>query len=64
VKIEDEVILENIHMTYRLNYLKDTAMARFIDDQVLSNVNSLIYIKSQEIVNHIFYNKDILMELL
>ena len=31
---------------------------------MLANVNSLIYLKSQEIVNHIFYNKDILVELL
>jgi hypothetical protein len=39
-------------------------MARFIDDSVLANINSLIYVKSQDIVNHIFYNKDILIELL
>ena len=39
-------------------------MARFIDDSVLSNINSLIYSKSQEIVNYIFYNKDVLIELL
>lgn len=46
VKIQDEAVLESIHITYRLTYLKDTAMARFIDDQVLANVNSLIFIKS------------------
>lgn len=32
VKIDNESILELIHLVYRLNYLKDTAIARFIDD--------------------------------
>jgi hypothetical protein len=39
-------------------------MARFIDDSVLANINSIICQKSQEIVNHIFYTKEILNELL
>lgn len=64
VNIEDENVLDSIHLVYRLTYLKDTAIARFIDDSVLANINQLIYIKSQDIINHIFYNKDILVELL
>lgn len=64
VKIDNEEILESIHLVYRLTYLKDTAMARFIDDNVLANVNSIIYLKSQDIVNYIFGNRDILAELL
>ena len=64
VNIEDENILDSIHLVYRLTYLKDTAIARFIYDSVLANINQLIYIKSQDIINHIFYNKDILVELL
>jgi len=64
VNIQEESILESIHLVYRLFYLKDTAMARFIDDNVLATVNSIIYMKSQEIVNHIFYTKEILSELL
>ena len=39
-------------------------MARFIDDNVLAQVNSIIYLKSQDIVNHVFYSKDIIQELL
>ena len=46
VNIEDDLIKDAIHLTYRLNYLKDTAMARFIDDSVLATINSLIYVKS------------------
>jgi hypothetical protein len=32
VKITEPAILHAIHLSYRLQYLKDTAMARFIDD--------------------------------
>ena len=64
VQITSEQILDSIHLVYRLNYLKDTAIARFVDDSVLSNINSLIYVHSQDIANHIFHNKDILQELL
>ena len=35
VKIENQDILNTIHFVYRLIYLKDTAIARFIDDSVL-----------------------------
>lgn len=39
-------------------------MARFIDDTVLANINSIIFVKSQDIVTHVFSSKDILTELL
>jgi len=32
VKINDAAVLHAIHLSYRLQYLKDTAMARFVDD--------------------------------
>ena len=54
VKIESPQVLGQIHLVYRLNYLKDTAIARFIDDSVLQNINSLVYMNSTDIVNYIF----------
>jgi hypothetical protein len=35
VKIDSEEITNTIHLVYRLHYLKDTAIARFIEDSVL-----------------------------
>ena len=64
MNITDENILDSIHLAYRLTYLKDTVLARSIDDSVLANIKQLIYSKSQDIINHIFYNKEILVELL
>lgn len=46
VKIESEEINNTIHLVYRLHYLKDTAIARFIEDSVLQNINSLVYMNS------------------
>ena len=39
VKIDDDSILDAIHLAYRLTYLKDTAIARFVDDTVLATIN-------------------------
>lgn len=64
VKIESAQVLSQIHLVYKLNYLKDTAIARFIDDSVLQNINSLVYMNSTDIVNYIFQNKAILQDLL
>jgi hypothetical protein len=35
VRIDSEEINNTIHLVYRLHYLKDTAIARFIEDSVL-----------------------------
>ena len=32
VMIEDPQVIYSIHLSYKLQYLKDTAMARFIDE--------------------------------
>jgi hypothetical protein len=50
VQIDSDQILNQIHLVYRLNYLKDTAIARFVDDSVLQNINSLVYINSSDII--------------
>ena len=35
IKIEDESISNKIHVNFRLTYLKDTALARCIEDHTL-----------------------------
>ncbi len=35
VNLDDESIVERIHFIYRLTYLKDTAIARFIEDSAI-----------------------------
>lgn len=47
-------IEERIHINYRLSYLKDTVMARYIDDQAVNVINQLIMQNNKEIVQFIF----------
>ena len=42
VTINDPTTLNAIHLTYRLQYLKDTAMARFIDETSVHTITQLI----------------------
>ena len=47
-------IEERIHINYRLQYLRDSVMARYIDDQTVSVINQLITSNNREIVVYIF----------
>jgi len=46
--------LSSIHLTYRLQYLKDTAMARFIDDQTTHTITQIIVSRQQIILEFLF----------
>jgi protein phosphatase 4 regulatory subunit 3 len=63
VRIEDEQILKKIHQTYRLQYLKDVVLARILDDNTFSVLNSLIFFNQVDIVQHIQANSSFLGEL-
>lgn len=63
VKIEDAQIQKKIHQTYRLQYLKDVVLARILDDNTFSVLNSLIFFNQVDIVQHIQSNSTFLMEL-
>lgn len=43
-------------MNYRLTFLKDTVMARYIDEISLKTINQLIARNNKEICNQIFYD--------
>lgn len=63
VRIEDATILTKIHQTYRLQYLKDVVMARILDDNTFSVLNSLIFFNQVDIVQHLQSNGSFLNEL-
>jgi len=54
VTINDPHIVSCIHMSYKLSYLKDTAMARFIDDTTSHTIMQLITSMHQQILEYIF----------
>jgi protein phosphatase-4 regulatory subunit 3 len=63
VKIEDQMIRQKIHWTYRLQYLKDVVLARILDDPTFSVLNSLIFFHQVDIVQHLQANGAFLKEL-
>ncbi|KAI0136055.1 DUF625-domain-containing protein [Hypoxylon sp. NC0597] len=63
VRIEDPQILKKIHQTYRLQYLKDVVLARILDDNTFSVLNSLIFFNQVDIVQHLQSNAAFLAEL-
>ncbi|KAI1647995.1 DUF625-domain-containing protein [Daldinia loculata] len=63
VQIEDIQILKKIHQTYRLQYLKDVVLARILDDNTFSVLNSLIFFNQVDIVQHLQSNAAFLAEL-
>ncbi|KAI0147683.1 DUF625-domain-containing protein [Xylariaceae sp. FL1272] len=63
VRIEDGKILRKIHQAYRLGYLKDVVLARILDDNTFSVLNSLIFFNQVDIVQHLQANSPFLGEL-
>ncbi|KAG6009108.1 hypothetical protein E4U21_003177 [Claviceps maximensis] len=63
VPIDDEATRHKIHQTYRLQYLKDVALARILEDPTFSVLNSLIFFNQVDIVQHLQSNQAFLSEL-
>lgn len=54
VTINDSHVIGCIHLSYKLAFLKDTAMARFIDDTTSHTIMQLITSLHQQILEYIF----------
>lgn len=52
--IEDPSIIYIIHLSYRLHFLKDTALARFNDEQMNHVISQLISSLQVLVLEHIF----------
>ncbi|BFZ63895.1 Platinum sensitivity protein [Saitoella coloradoensis] len=63
VEIENPEIRRKIHQTFRLQYLKDVVLARILDDNTFSLLNSLIFFNQVDIVQHLQSNSKFLTEL-
>ncbi|ODV90305.1 hypothetical protein CANCADRAFT_104877 [Tortispora caseinolytica NRRL Y-17796] len=53
VPIPDDLIRESIVHTFRLQYLKDVALVRLVDDNTFTLLASLIYFSQVEIIQYI-----------
>ncbi|GAA5827154.1 hypothetical protein JCM11251_001145 [Rhodosporidiobolus azoricus] len=48
-----QTLLQKIHATHRLHYLKDVVLARILEDSTFSMLNSHIYFNEVDIVNEV-----------
>ncbi|EKX54069.1 hypothetical protein GUITHDRAFT_55103, partial [Guillardia theta CCMP2712] len=63
VPIKSPAILFKIHLNFRLTYLKDVVMARYIDDVSFSTIRELILLNNVEIIAQIQSDSAMLEEL-
>ncbi|KAJ3127691.1 Platinum sensitivity protein [Nowakowskiella sp. JEL0407] len=63
VPVRDKSIVRKIKQTYRLQFLKDAAMARLLDDPTFTTISSLISINNNEIVSYFQKDEKFLKEL-
>eukprot|EP01125_Pyxidicula_operculata_P000252 TRINITY_DN10331_c0_g1_i1.p1 TRINITY_DN10331_c0_g1~~TRINITY_DN10331_c0_g1_i1.p1 ORF type:complete len:744 (+),score=85.65 TRINITY_DN10331_c0_g1_i1:100-2331(+) len=69
VKFKEVVPLNNpsleakIHQTFRLQYLKDVALARVLDESTFSTINSIIFVNNLQIITEILNNDKIIIDL-
>jgi protein phosphatase 4 regulatory subunit 3 len=63
VPIEDPEIVAKIKQTYRIQFLRDVALARLIPDNTYSTLHSLLYFNQVDIITHIYNNTQFLSSL-
>jgi len=59
-KIEDAKILEKIHINYRLIYLRDIAIGRFIEESTMKTISIITNSNFGDIISYIANNKYVL----
>ena len=62
--IDDTSIVQKIKMNYRLTYLKDVVIARFIEESTIKNMNIIIHYNNSDIIQYFTNHKTIFNSLL
>eukprot|EP01017_Pseudomicrothorax_dubius_P040305 TRINITY_DN6289_c0_g5_i1.p1 TRINITY_DN6289_c0_g5~~TRINITY_DN6289_c0_g5_i1.p1 ORF type:complete len:709 (-),score=136.88 TRINITY_DN6289_c0_g5_i1:116-2242(-) len=63
VEIKEAFVLREIHMNFRLLYLRDCALGHYLDERSLIMVTSIVQENYMEIVKYIQGNKDVMRRL-
>jgi protein phosphatase-4 regulatory subunit 3 len=63
VPFKDPELVEEIHRTFRMQYMKDVALARSIDEFTFATINSLIYLNNIAIVSRLIEDKKFISRL-
>lgn len=57
LNIDDEEILQKINLNIRLSYLRDTVLARVIDNTTIKAINFIIQLNSNDIIQFFVYEE-------
>jgi len=63
VPLNDDQLEHKIHQTFRLQYLKDVALARTLDEPTFATINSLIFVNNIQIITELAGNEDVMIAL-
>ncbi|RDY00208.1 Serine/threonine-protein phosphatase 4 regulatory subunit 3, partial [Mucuna pruriens] len=63
IPIKDSVVLSKIHQTYRVGFLKDVVLARFLDEGIGANLNSIIHSNNAHVVSLLKDDSTFIQEL-
>jgi len=59
-EIDDDKILEKIHINYRLIYLRDIAIGRFIEDTTMKHIALITNSNFSDIINYVISHRKIM----
>jgi hypothetical protein len=63
VEVKDEDVLQKIHQNYRMTYIKDAILLRYLDDATLGTLSSMIFFNNVVIVSRLSDNPEFMQEL-
>jgi len=63
VPIRNRPIVQRIHHTFRVQYLKDVVLPRLLDDLTFATINSIIFFNNVEIAESLYSDKRFMTEL-
>ncbi len=64
LNLEDPSLLNKIHLNYRLAYLRDTAIGRFIEEMTIKHINIMLHYNNSDIVQYFLNNKFLLKKII
>uniref|UniRef100_A0A6B2KYD8 Uncharacterized protein n=1 Tax=Arcella intermedia TaxID=1963864 RepID=A0A6B2KYD8_9EUKA len=63
VPLNDPQLVNKIHQTFRLQYLKDVALARILDEPTFASINSLIFVNNIHIITDLAGNEAVMNQI-
>ena len=63
VPFSDPLLVQKIHQTYQIQYIKDVLLPKALDDLTFSTLHSLILLNNMEIVTAIQHDNQYLIQL-